>query len=47
MLKINSYNIQIILFLFITTTLLSQSREYEGPDDPAGDVAAERTGWMT
>ena len=29
------------------SNLHSQARIYEGPDDPAGDVAAERTGWMT
>ena len=35
------------LLLFSTTTLLGQGRIYEGPDDPAGDSAAERVGWMT
>jgi len=38
----------IIIVLFIhTSIILPQSRPYEGPDDPAGDIAAERTGWMT
>ncbi len=27
--------------------IFSQSRLYEGPDDPASDIAAERAGWMT
>jgi len=27
--------------------LFGQGRHYEGPDDPAGDIAAEREGWMT
>ncbi|MDZ7260655.1 MAG: hypothetical protein ONB05_00845 [candidate division KSB1 bacterium] len=35
-----------LLFL-ISSGLFAQGRPYEGPDDPAGDVAAERTGWMT
>jgi hypothetical protein len=32
--------------LFSISAAFSQSRPYEGPDDPAGDIAAERTGWM-
>ncbi len=38
----------LILFLLCLNTLLvAQGRKYEGPDDPAGDIAAERAGWMT
>ena len=37
----------IILTLLISTNLIGQSRPYEGPDDPASDIAAERAGWMT
>ncbi len=39
----------IILFtIFVSNSLLwAQGRIYEGPDDPAGDIAAERAGWMT
>ena len=32
----------IVFFSF--SLLLSQGREYEGPDDPAGDPSAERSG---
>ncbi|MBK7107046.1 MAG: hypothetical protein IPH62_17370 [Ignavibacteriae bacterium] len=36
-----------ILFLIgYSNAIFSQSRPYEGPDDPAGDIAAERSGWM-
>ncbi len=37
----------IIFLIFSITTVFSQSRPYEGPDDPAADVAAQRVGWMT
>ncbi|RQW08923.1 hypothetical protein EH222_05010, partial [candidate division KSB1 bacterium] len=36
----------LFLILVSCTLLYSQSRPYEGPDDPAGDIAAERAGWM-
>ncbi len=39
-----------ILLLLVLTALnfsYGQSQKYEGPDDPAGDIAAERTGWMS
>lgn len=40
--------IYIILILLLTVSRLqAQSRPYEGPDDAASDVAAERAGWMT
>ncbi len=35
------------LVLWSVQGLYSQSRPYEGPDDPASDIAAERAGWMT
>jgi len=35
------------IFAAFTTLVFAQSRPYEGPDDPAGDIAAERAGWMT
>jgi hypothetical protein len=37
----------ITLVLSFYTEIFSQGRIYDGPDDPAGDVAAERTGFMT
>jgi hypothetical protein len=36
-----------IIQLLFYSLLFPQGRPYEGPDDPAGDIAAERTGWMT
>ncbi|MBK7107047.1 MAG: hypothetical protein IPH62_17375 [Ignavibacteriae bacterium] len=37
----------LLIFSIYNIYLFSQSRPYEGPDDPAGDIAAERTGWMS
>ena len=37
----------LILFLFQQYSLFAQSRPYEGPDDPAADIAAERAGFLT
>ncbi|MCP4710310.1 MAG: hypothetical protein GY869_16940, partial [Planctomycetes bacterium] len=37
----------LILGLCFATELLAQGKIYEGPDDPAGDIAAEREGYMT
>jgi len=34
------------LLLLAAVDVLPQGRPYEGPDDPAGDVAAVRKGWM-
>lgn len=39
--------IMLILQFLIMNNLFAQSRPYEGPDDSAGDIAAERAGWMT
>ncbi len=36
----------IVLFFGSSTTLFAQGRPYEGPDDPASDLAAERSGFM-
>jgi len=41
----------LILCMFLSFSLvkelLAQGKEYDGPDDPAGDIAAEREGYMT
>ena len=37
----------IVTLLFSSSTVLAQGRIYDGPDDPAGDKAAERSGYMT
>jgi hypothetical protein len=37
----------LIIILLSYTPLFSQGKVYEGPDDPAGDIAAEREGYMT
>ena len=39
--------INILFFFFSITFLIGQGRVYEGPEDPAGDIAAEREGYMT
>ncbi len=41
--------IMLIVFtlVFSSTFLFGQGKLYEGPDDPAGDIAAEREGYMT
>ena len=35
------------VFLITLPLVLAQSKKYEGPEDPAGDIAAEREGYMT
>ena len=41
----------VFIFLFFTIlsvgTIFSQGKPYEGPEDPAGDIAAEKEGYMT
>ena len=39
--------LRILLLLFSISTLSGQGKEYQGPDDPAGDPSAERSGYMT
>ena len=40
--------ISLFIFCFLQSSeVYSQSRPYEGPDDPASDIAAERAGWMS
>ena len=34
-------------FLVIINIVMSQGKEYEGPEDSAGDIAAEKEGYMT
>jgi len=36
-----------IYLLLLINLGLSQGKKYEGPNDPAGDIAAEREGYMT
>ncbi len=42
-----AYFLFLILILGVGSALFAQGKLYDGPDDPAGDVAAEREGWMT
>ncbi len=42
-----TYCKNILLLLVLPIFLFGQGKEYEGPDDPAGDPAAEREGYMT
>ncbi len=37
----------LIAYTLFSTNLFAQGRPYEGPDDPAGDIAAERAGFMS
>ena len=39
--------INIIILLFSLNCLIAQGKEYQGPEDPAGDIAAEKEGYMT
>ena len=45
----NTKTIFTFLFLFtlFVDTIFSQGKPYEGPEDPAGDIAAEKEGYMT
>ncbi len=38
---------KLFYILLLTSLIFSQGKKYEGPDDPAGDIAAEREGYMT
>ena len=38
---------KLFYLLLLTNLIFSQGKEYVGPDDPAGDIAAEREGYMT
>ncbi len=42
-----TYCKNIFFLLVLPISLFGQGKEYEGPDDPAGDPAAEREGYMT
>lgn len=37
----------LLILICMQSRLWAQGRPYEGPDDPAGDIAAEREGFMT
>ena len=40
------FNKIVMIFLTAFGMLLGQGKEYAGPEDPAGDIAAEREGYM-
>ena len=42
-----SLRLVFILTIFSAVSVLGQGRPYEGPEDPPGDIAAEREGFMT
>lgn len=44
---LNCVIVVIVIELSLVSLLFGQSKEYEGPEDPAGDIAAEREGYMT
>jgi hypothetical protein len=35
-----------VILLLSNITVFSQSRKYNGPDDPSGDASQRRVGWM-
>ena len=37
----------VLVLLVLNSLIIAQGRPYVGPDDPAADIAAERTGFMT
>ena len=45
--KYPSIQISLIISLMIVQPIFGQGKPYEGPEDSAGDVAAEREGFMT
>ncbi len=45
---LNKNLVKILAWFFLALHLLfSQGKEYQGPEDPAGDIAAEKEGYMT
>ncbi len=47
MLKYFKQGIWLCLVIILPSFIWAQGKPYDGPDDPAGDPAAERYGWMT
>jgi len=46
--KLNTvFRLSLMLVALSVTFVFGQGRPYEGPEDPAGDIAAEREGFMT
>ncbi len=45
--EIKYFILCIVILLLAANLVLAQGKRYEGPDDPAGDIAAEREGYMT
>lgn len=43
----NCLKIALLLIMSLSNHIIGQARIYDGPDDPAGDKAAERVGFMT
>lgn len=43
----NIFRLAAIFLILIASHLFGQGRPYEGPEDPAGDIAARREGFMT
>jgi hypothetical protein len=47
MIRFNLFLFAIVCCVGFVSNLCAQGKIYEGPDDPAGDIAAEREGYMT
>ena len=41
------FNLIFALIFISNLSLYAQGKEYQGPEDPAGDIAAEKEGYMT
>ncbi len=46
MLKFSRINSLLLVLLLVCTAAFAQTKSYEGPQDPAGDPAAEKLGYM-
>ena len=45
--RMKPFTIFFFVFTIVVNAVLSQGKVYEGPEDPAGDIAAEKEGYMT
>ena len=45
--QMKPFTIFFFIFTIVVNAVLSQGKVYEGPEDPAGDIAAEKEGYMT
>ena len=46
MLNLKTKALTLLLVALLAVSVYAQKKDYEGPQDSAGDVAAEKIGWM-